>query len=242
MVIIYECILILHDYTFFTARGVWSTTMSEYIGNYAMMYAINREPAAIHRNASGVVPFYDKDAELLSIYATPAELVSSPPPWLFKYLDAPEYVHSAGIYPKVSLTFNSIFTITNRTEGVDVNIPQFGKKEKFLPMTCFRFFAIGGEPLGIVRVGKKSASARIYSKLVKSNVTQKSGDFEPNHPLSLKDHENIGIKSGKIVNQFPPLLIHSVINGEYYEFKSESGKETIRVAVPSKNRFKNVKQ
>lgn len=245
MVKISECVLLLHDYTFFTGKGIRSTTMSEYIGNYALMYAMDKQiskvhESQIHRNASNQIPFYEADSKLFRVYATPARL-SNLPKWLKYNADIPKYIQSAGIYAKVSLTFNSLSTITNLTEIEKVNIPQIGKKEKFPPMTCFSFFAVGGQPYGIIRIGKKSASARIYSKSINSAISKKSGDYEPSHPLLAKDHENIIVYSGRIISQFPPLIVDCKANGEHYEFKNESG-DQVKVAVPAQSRFNSVEQ
>src|SRR5215469_13509793 len=161
MVKISECVLLLHDYTFFTGKGIRSTIMSDYIGNYALIYALNRQrsninEAGTHRNASAQVPFYEVDLKSFYIYATPA-MLRTLPRWLKYNATVPKYIHSAGIYPKVSLTFNSLSTITNLTEIEKINIPQIGRQEKFPPMTSFGFYAIGSDPHGIIRLGKKSA-------------------------------------------------------------------------------------
>jgi CRISPR type I-D-associated protein Csc1 len=212
---IYKCTLVAHDYLFFTTKGFRETSPSTYIGNYALMYAINRHIQTIQRNASGNKPFYEEDMGKVTLYATPATPATPSKTNIVRLgAETIRWTNQALIY----FTYNSINTLSQTTEVPRENLPQIGKKAKHPPLNSFEFFVIGGEPSGIVRLGKKQVPCRIYSKRL-SLESIGEGVFKPSHPVNPLDLESFkaaNIQSGEIVLQTPPLLVNSAIRGKHY--------------------------
>jgi len=210
---IYRCKVVTHDYLFFTTLGFRDTTLTRYIGNYALIYAINRNIQTIQRNASGTKPFYQEDLSKVLIYATPAALSSDKltPLAVDKSIEWTSH-------PKAYVTFNSVNTLTQMTETGRANLPQIGRKAKYPPLNSFNFFAIGGNPAGIIRLGKKQIPCRVFTTPLK--IEQVSEDlFEPSHPVNpsdLPDFSPKEIDRAEIVYQTPPLLVNVRLRAEHY--------------------------
>lgn len=219
---IYKCRLIAHDYLFFSTFGFRDTNMTNYIGNYALMYAINRTIQEIQRNASGTIPHYMEDTLKMRIYTTPAYLDSSPNNTI------PLSDNSSikwETQPQIYVTFNSINTITQLTENSRINLPQIGRKSKFSPLNSFTFFAIGGKPTGIVRLGKKQVSCRIFSKPLQIKESN-SNTFHPSHPVNIEDIKKLqptDLKNAELIKQTPPLIVNAYLKAEHYVCFDETG-------------------
>jgi CRISPR type I-D-associated protein Csc1 len=233
--LVYKCRLVTHDYLFFTTIGFRDTTMTNYIGNYALMYAINRHTPAIHRNASGTKPYYQQDLQKISIYATPASLSSGS--------EIPFTTDKVLVWenkPKVYITFNSVNTITQLTETGRANLPQIGRKAKHPPLTSFDFFAIGGNPQGIVRLGKKQVACRIFT--IPLEVKRMSTEiFVPSHPVNPADLTSASpedIERAELIYQTPPLLVNARIRAPHYVCNDE--KNTFFIVKPDPARYPNV--
>lgn len=232
---VYKCRLVAHDYLFFSTTGFRDTKMTNYIGNYALMYAINRKTSDIQRNASGTVPFYKEDMPKMIIYATPAFATSES-----KVPLAPYNIIKWENQPQVYITFNSVNTITQLTETNRVNLPQIGRKSKCPPLNSFDFFAIGGNPSGVIRLGKKQVPCRIYTvalsvKEVSSNI------FHPSHPINLEDLMGwtpTDIKSAELIRQTPPLLVNAYLKAEHYV--CSDGIKTYNVVKPDAAKYRSV--
>ena len=136
---IYKCRLVAHDYLFFSTMGFRDTRMTNYIGNYALMYAINRRTSDIQRNASGTSPFYEKDMPKMKIYATPASIASES-----KVPIAKNNLIRWENQPQVYVTFNSINTITQLTETIVGSIShRLEEKLNFRRLTVLNFMRLG---------------------------------------------------------------------------------------------------
>lgn len=233
--IIYKCCLIAHDYLFFTTLGFRDTKMTNYIGNYALIYAINRCTQEIQRNASQTNPFYEQDLTKVPIYATPASVSSRP--------DVPIAEGKVILWenqPQVYITFNSVNTVTQLTETGRANLPQIGRKAKYPPLNSFEFFAIGGNPSGIVRLGKKQVACRIFAVPLKIDRLS-NGTFKPDHPINLIDLDNLApedIESAELVRQTPPLLVNASLKAPHYI--CSDGKRTYRIAKPDPIKYPSV--
>lgn len=232
---VYKCQLVAHDYLFFSTMGFRDTRMTNYIGNYALMYAINRKTSQIQRNASGSVPFYKEDMSQIKIYSTPAFTSTKS--------EVPITNHSIIRWenqPQVYVTFNSINTITQLTETSRVNLPQIGRKAKHPPLNSFEFFAIGGDPSGIVRLGKKQVACRIFA--VRLNLREVSSDFfHPSHPVNLEDLRGFvptDIKSAELIKQIPPLIVNAQLKAEHYV--CSGGASTYNVLRPDATVYQSV--
>lgn len=231
----YRCVLVAHDYLFFTSTGTRHTSMTNFIGNYALMYAINTQVNRTHRNASGTKPFYTEDLKRFSLYATPAKpLVVSEVPLLFSVL-------KWNRWERVSHTFNSVYTLVQTTDSTrKPNLPQIGSKEKFAPLDTFEFFVIGGAPPTLVRLGKKHAACRIHAYPL--TLVKKSDDeFFVDHPVNPMDVSGFEQKivRGDYQLQFPPLVLNAKLRAEHYMLKDDNGK-TYHVLKPSGEVYQSV--
>ena len=231
----YRCRLVAHDYLFFTTLGFRDTTMTNYIGNYALIYAINRHVQAIQRNASGTRPCYRQDLPKVSIYATPASISSES--------EIPLAGGKAFTWenqPKVYITFNSVNTLTQLTQTGRANLPEIGRKAKYPPLNSFDFFAIGGNPHGVIRLGKKQVPCRIFATplTVERLLT---GIFSPSHPVNFADLPSLlpeDIESAELIYQTPPLLVNARLRAAHYV--CTDGKKTFYVAEPDPNKYPTV--
>lgn len=232
---IYRCRLVAHDYLFFSTMGFRDTVMINYISNYALMYAINRCTAEVQRNASGTVPFYKQDMARMPIYTTPA----SPAPESSIPIHAYKMIQWEN-QPQVYLTFNSVNTASQLTETARANLPQIGRKAKYPPLNSYEFFAIGGNPSGIVRLGKKQVPCRIYTYQL--NIERISLDiFQPSHPVNLDDLKSWrpeDIRNAELIKQTPPLLINARLKAQHYV--CSEGKRQYKIAKPDGDKYSSV--
>jgi len=232
---IFRCRLVAHDYLFFSTRGFRDTTMTNYVGNYALMYAINRHIGKVQRNASGTVPFYNEDMPEMAIYATPASAAFES-----KMPIAPDKVIPWENQPQVYLTFNSVNTVTQLTETQRANLPQIGRKAKHPPLNNFDFFTIGGKPGGIIRLGKKQIPCRVYAFPL--NVEKVSSSiFQPSHPINLADLKGWlpeEIKTAELIRQTPPLLVNARLKAQHYV--CSDGTKTYYIAKPNAAKYRSV--
>jgi CRISPR type I-D-associated protein Csc1 len=210
---VYKCQLVAHDYLFFSSRGFRDTIVSDYIENYALMYAINRNVPQIQRNASGTVPFYNQDMEKVRIYTTPAfALTKSKVPIAKNNLI--DWENQSPAY----ITFNSVNTVTQSTENSRLNLPQIGRKSKFPPLNSFQFFAIGANPSGLIRLGKKQVPCRVFAEpLDVKGLFSKT--FQPSHPINMADLKELhpsAIKSGQLIKQNTALLVNARLEADHY--------------------------
>jgi len=233
---IYKCQLVAHDYLFFSSRGFRDTKVSDYIGNYALMYAINRNVAQIQRNAAGTTPFYDQDMKKVRIYTTPAFASTDPKVpmainnWIPWENQQPTYI-----------TFNSVNTITQSTENSRLNLPQIGRKSKFPPLNSFQFFAIGANPSGLIRLGKKQVPCRVFAEQLYIRELS-SKIFHPDHPINMDDLKEIqpsAIKSGQLIKQNTAILVNAHIDAEHYICTDNTNK-TYNVLKPDTYKYPDV--
>jgi len=232
---VYKCQLVTHDYFFFSSRGFRDTTVSDYIENYALMYAINRRIPQIQRNASGTVPFYKQDMSEVKCYATPAFSSTKSKVQITK-----DNLIDWGNQPPAYITYNSVNSITQSTENSRLNLPQIGRKSKFPPLNSFHFFAIGANPQGLIRLGKKQVPCRVFAEpLHIKELSSKS--FHPSHPINIADlkelHPSV-IKSGQLIKQNTALLVNAYIEAEH--FVCTQGTNTYNVLKPDTRKYPNV--
>jgi CRISPR type I-D-associated protein Csc1 len=206
--------------------------MTSYIGNYALIYAINRHIQAIQRNASGTKPYYKQDISKISIYATPASISSES-----EILYAEGKLFRWENQPLVYITFNSVNTLTQLTETGRANLPQIGRKARYPPLNSFDFFAIGGNPHGIVRLGKKQIPCRIFASPLRVERLL-TGIFSPSHPVNLADLPDLSpeeIENAELICQTPPLLVNARLRATHYV--CTDGKKTFQVAKPDPKKY-----
>jgi CRISPR type I-D-associated protein Csc1 len=214
--------------------GFRDTVMTNCIGNYALMYAINRYTDAVQRNASGTVPFYKDDMPKMSIYSSPAFMATE-----FSIPIQSKMIRWEN-QPQIYLTFNSVNTMTQLTETARANLPQIGRKAKYPPLNSFEFFTIGGNPQGIVRLGKKQVPCRIYTYQL--SIERSSSDiFQSSHPINLDDLEGWSpgdIKNAELIRQTPPLLVNARLKAKHYI--CTDGKRRYYIARPDPDKYRSV--
>jgi CRISPR type I-D-associated protein Csc1 len=235
---VYRCHINTHDFFSLTRHGFYDTATSEYIGNYGIMYALNRNVSSTQRNVSGTKPFYNEDIPKFRIYATPAKpaenkRIFTPNGSSFKW----------GYTGRIMLTYNSVNTISNETSYVrddprsKTNFPSVGRKEKDYPLTSYEFYAIGGKPERLVRLGKKMTAVRIMSEPL--TVKQcKDSQFTPTHPINVSDTSS-EIYEGKLYRQFPPLILDAKMKGKHCICTDRWDKEHV-VALPRSDLYQGV--
>ncbi|PSN88302.1 type I-D CRISPR-associated protein Cas5/Csc1 [Candidatus Marsarchaeota G1 archaeon OSP_B] len=208
--------------------------MTNFIGNYALMYAINTLINDVHRNASGTKPFYEEDLKRFKLYATPAKpLIVSDVPFSFTKL-------RWNRWERVSHTFNSVYTLLQTTESSrKPNLPQIGSKEKFAPLNTFEFFVIGGAPPSLIRLGKKHAACRVHAYPL-TLVKKSDSEFFVDHPVNPMDVSSFEQKivRGDYQLQFPPLVLNAKLRAEHYVLKQEE--KTYYVLKPSPEIYPSV--
>lgn len=229
--------LTCHDFLFYASRdyGASARPVST-IGNYALMYAINRKNPKVRSVVSGTTPLYDEHLPMMEIYATPASPMGS------------------GIikgYPQIgseSIEFDSQIRMSRITwnstgesllwamEAEKINIPKVGSYYKINPLATFYFYTIGGPVPSVIRIGKKLIPARIRVEPLK--VKEKNGRFSSTCPVNVVDlPADTHILGGSLLTVPPsPLLLDAELEGAYIEGIDSNGKSH-RIPVPLKERF-----
>ncbi len=244
---IHLAIITCHDFLFFASQDYGSVARPlDYIGNYALMYALNRNDPMFHRTVSGSTPFYDEDLPRMSIYATPAAKVTEFPhrqsegKWI-----GSEYNLGEGTIPSwthqelTKITWNCVgekLSFTMRQDNL--NMPKKGIYYKFSPLTSFYFYVIG-EPLPTVfRLGKKYAAVR--ARFYKLQAKRKTGEFSPTCPVTVVDlPAETSILRGSLITMPPsPILINARLKGRYFECSDEYGTKHI-IPRPDVEKYEN---
>lgn len=234
--IIYECLLELHDNLYFATRemGRFYET-SSIIHNYALTYALgftgnNIDFPVSNYSCSEQIPRYKEDLAKLALYVTPAKPLNIKFDFnTFKFGEANYYLTST-VGPeqgrKLGITSN--------------NQPSFGKIKEISVGSKYKFFILSEKELNLpkwIRLGKWMSKAKIDiadKYLVKD---KKKGNYFVDHPINPLDIN----KGDKLINfdimAMPPssLISNSTIEGEYIEF--ESNKNKICLPADLKYRF-----
>lgn len=234
-----------HDYLFYASRDYDSMAQpSNIIGNYALMYAINRGIPEIRRLASGNVPHYDEDLPRMQVYATPAAFVDDFPSsgrscqWFAQQLQLGGTKKTRWhANPLVMITWNSTgASLLDKMQQNNLNVPKKGAYYKYPPLRSFYFYAVGTPIPSVIRIGKKYIPARLASEQVEMDF--KSGIFKPTGPVTVADlPSETEILSGSILTIPPaPVLASSELEGEYLEGRDHSGTDH-RIPVPTKAQY-----
>jgi len=227
---VYRVRAVPHDFLFFASKGIRKVATTNFIGNYALMYSLNRHVVEVQRNISGTKPHYDEDMKKFTIYATPAKLINvSKLPFLSSNHGALKEVGWKEGNQQVVVTYNAVNTITNTVETDKLNFPMIGKYTKNVPLTVFEFFAIGGNPNGVFRLGKKLTLVRYFAEPLKLLKVHEKEQVTPSHPVNIIElPKDVNIVSGTIINQIPPLIVDATLdNVKWLECASEGSKYNI---------------
>ncbi|MBD3408046.1 MAG: type I-D CRISPR-associated protein Cas5/Csc1 [Candidatus Lokiarchaeota archaeon] len=240
-----------HDYLFYASQDYGATARPhEVIGNYALMYALNRDIPDVRRVVSGTTPHYEEDLPKMRIYATPAA-----PSAHFPYARSRSGNNSRWLdqqitigYEKLamwregdltSITWNSIGSSLLDVMTRDrANLPKVGKYYKFPPLRSFYFYCVGESIPSLFRLGKKYTPIRANS--MQLEATLKDGKFSPTCPVNVQDlPDSTQILRGSLLTVLPaPLLLESELQGSYLEAYDQFGYPH-RIPQPNTEQFVN---
>ncbi len=226
-------IMTCHDYLFYASRDYGATAKpADFIGNYALMYAMNRRTPEIRRMIDGTTPHYNEDLSRMPVYVTPAAFVD----------DFPHEVSTGQSWIKSSvllgamrkghwnrgnmtrLTWNSIGeSLLERMEQDNINLPKKGAYYQHPPLSSLYFYAVGESLPTVFRLGKKYSPVR--ASFYPLDVREKEGRFTPTCPVTVSDlPESTRILRGSLLTVPPtPTLILSELEGKYIEGKDPEG-------------------
>jgi CRISPR type I-D-associated protein Csc1 len=231
--------LTCHDFLFYASRDYGSSARPvSIIGNYALMYALNRSVTEVRHVVAGSVPLYDDDLPLMKIYATPA---------------FPAVGGSAGAYPIIGaeiveferpsdvsqITWNSTGeSMLWAMEREKINLPKVGSYYKINLLGTFFFYTLGEPIPNVVRIGKKFIPARL--QLHPLDFIEKSGRFHSACPVNVADlPDDTLILGGSLLTVPPsPLLLNAELDGPYVEGIGKDG-TVHHIPVPKRDRFRS---
>jgi CRISPR type I-D-associated protein Csc1 len=238
-----------HDYLFYASQDYGASARPiELIGNYAIMYGLNRNVPEIRRLISGNNPYYEEDLPKMGIYATPAAPASAayfPTKSVgSRQIDYRPKVGSNHIKfdsePRsTEITWNSTGTsLLWMMPTEKINIPKTGSYHKIVPLATFYFYTIGTPIPSIFRIGKKHTPARL--DILPLTVKEEQGRFRPTCPVNVVDlPADTEILEGSLVTIPPaPLLLEAELDGRYVKGLDESG-IVHQIPVPDQERFAN---
>ncbi|MCF2138271.1 MAG: type I-D CRISPR-associated protein Cas5/Csc1 [Candidatus Thorarchaeota archaeon] len=236
-----------HDFLFYASQDYGSVARpADVIGNYALMYALNRNIPEIRRLVSGSTPFYDVDLPKMNIYATPATFTdffvqvsaSKTSNWLDHRLLLGEEISTRwNRFNPTLITWNSIGeSLLDKMSKDRYNLPKTGGYYKHPPLANFYFYTVGPPPPSVIRIGKKYTTARI--KHFALEYTIKEGRFSPTCPVTVSDlPDETEILQGSILTIPPvPVITDSVLEGAYLEATDPKGL-VHRIPIPRTDRF-----
>ncbi len=234
------CLVVLtnHDLLFFASQDYDSHARpADLIGNYALMYAINRNVSDVRRVVSGTKPHYQEDLPKMEVYATPAAPSES-----FTYTSSPaaksrnwdwlenetrigdQQVGDWDEDALIPITWNSIGeSLLDVMKRDGLNIPKTGTYYRYPPLASFYFYTVGGRVPKVFRLGKKYASVRASTYEVQ--MERKDGIFESTCPVNVADlPERTEIIEGGLMTVPPaPLLVNAKLKGPYLQGSDMNG-------------------
>lgn len=239
-----------HDFLYYASQDYGSVARpADIIGNYALMYAINRQVPQIRRLTARNTPYYDEDLQRMQVYTTPASFVDVFPVyqtggasrWLRTQVQLCGSMKEAWSRdPPVMITWNSIGeSLLDKMEQDNLNLPKVGAYYRHPPLSFFYFYSIGLPVPSVVRIGKKYIPARLA--ITPLNVNTKTGVFQPTCPVTVADlPENTKIRSGSLLTIPPtPVVLAAELEGPYFECTDEHGL-IHRFPIPKKESYRTV--
>ncbi len=231
----YRCILSTHDFFSYVSKELKVGVPSDIISNTALLYAFNTHISDVQRTVSGNVPHYKEDMGKFPIYSTPARLVDK------------DIVIRGGKIQKwdgVSreqkrLTYNAVHTVTHTTDSTKA-VPSMGHYLKYLPLTPFECFVIGGRSSSVIRLGKKLSPVRVkYQPLTDLKIIRDK-TFIPSHPVNSKDLPPTTNTLECSIEVIPPVPIYryAKLKGDYLEGKVNG--KTYRIALPDDTIYQSI--
>lgn len=224
--IIYECLLELHDNLFFATRemGRFYETTS-FIHNYALTYALGYSGNNIFPVSDYFIeeqiPKYKEHLSNLDFYVTPAK------PLDISFVFNTFKLGEEDFYLKSTIGDNEL----KRRLGVDGggNKPDFGKVKEVSVGSTFSFFIISNKEIESIprwiRLGKWLSKAKLDIKGVYKSENIKKGVYKSSIAVNPIDLVKDRILNFDIIAMPPSSLINNAtIEGEYIEFGDEKNK------------------
>jgi CRISPR type I-D-associated protein Csc1 len=231
--------LTTHDYLFYASKDYGASARPiEFLGNYALMYALNRGIAEVRRLIDGNQPHYDEDLPKMRIYAT----LAAPPSYFAGNINSSPQIGKDRVQFRHDARFSKITWNSTGSSllwmmpSEKINIPKTGYYDKLVPLLTFYFYTVGNPIPSVFRIGKKYSSARL--EVTPLTTKEKQGRFTPTCPVNIIDlPENTEIIQGSLVTAPPtPLLLNAELEGKYIEGRDGNG-TTHQFPIPKGDRF-----
>jgi len=231
---VYRVCLITHDFFHYVSRELKVGVPTDLISNTALLYAFNRHVESVQRNAAGNRPRYQEDYGRFELYPTPARLLTGK-----ETCTCPRYVEWLSESGEMKrFTYNAINTITQVTENKkSKSIPTMGFYMKYVPLTVFECFLIGGRAANVIRLGKKFVPVRaLYQRLERVDIHEE-GEFVPSHPVNVADLPEGTRTLECAMEVIPPVPIYSTcrLRGRY--LTGYAGNQRYTIALPEEERY-----
>jgi CRISPR type I-D-associated protein Csc1 len=237
-----------HDFLYYISQDYGAIGRpANVIGNFALMYSINRQASDTRRLLAGNTPYYAEDLPRMQVYATPASFVDDFPyyrtsgssRWISKQMQLGGTMQER--WPQASpvmITWNSTGeSLLDKMEQDNINMPKVGAYYRHPPLTSFYFYCVGTPIPNVIRIGKKYICARISA--IPLDATLKTGVFQPTCPVTVSDlPSSTKIISGSLLTIPPaPVLVASELEGSYLESTDKQG-IVHRFPVPKKELYR----
>lgn len=231
----YRCILSTHDFFSYVSKELKVGVPSDIISNTALLYAFNTHISDVQRTVSGDVPHYKEDMEKFPIYSTPARLVDKD----IVINDGKVKKWDGVSREQKRLTYNAVHTVTHTTESTKA-VPSMGHYLKYLPMTPFECFVIGGRSSSVIRLGKKLSPVRVEYQPLDDLRIIRNKTFNPSHPVNSKDLPETTKTLECSIEVIPPVPIyrHSKLKGDYLEGNVKG--KTYHIALPDNDIYQSI--
>jgi CRISPR-associated protein Csc1 len=199
--IIYHCVLTLHDSLFFATREMGRLYETEpVLHNYALSYALGLAVAPYFTAVQ--VPTYQADLRPLTpgVYITPARALQA------AFLIATFKYGNNHYHMKM--------------EQATRNVPSFGRAKEVAAESRFEFYALSGEPRawpGWVRLGKWMSKAALAWEVLAAS--RHEGEYAPACPLNPLDLPPTATPLVYDLIAMPPssLLANAVLRGPHWK-------------------------
>ncbi len=239
-------VMTCHDFLFYASRDYGAVAQpADFIGNYALMYAMNRHIPKVRRLIDGVVPHYEEDLRMMPLYATPAAFVDDFPhdsSMGRNWIDVSMLLGASrdGRWHRrdmTRITWNSVgASLLEKMEQDNINMPKKGAYYQHPPLASFYFYVVGERLPSVFRVGKKYSPVR--ASFHPLEMEEKSGRFSPTCPVTVDDlPAETRILRGSLLTVPPtPVLTLSELDGAYIEGKDSNGL-VHRFPVPDREKY-----
>lgn len=227
--IIYECLLELHDNLFFSTREMGKLyETGSFIHNYALSYALgasgnNCFPVSDYFSEEQI-PKYKEHLENANYYVSPAKPINTTFVFnTFKFSEEDYYLKST-ISRTKSPKLVDVYSLKSEDSK---NKPDYGRAKEISVGSTYLFYINAEDEIKIpkwIRLGKwmSKSEVKIISKI--NIVDSKKGSYFVNHSLNPLDiPKNNHIKLFDIISMPPSSLINNAtIEGEYIEFETSN--------------------